>query len=510
MSENRVKIGIRAIARVVGLGLALAPWWMGIGLAQAQVVIPESYPGREAEVELEARAYETCLSAIQEADEAQACTTWIVVGTCAMKYASRVEEVEKFLFTDRMSLYRREALKRFPAYCNPMAQIRLALEVLDKDTDFEPSYRMGLWRSIIGRFLELTPEQRLIVAREIVVSPEAEALSNDKAGKAFLLTARADAQSFFPEVNPDGVKVLSELEHLLPMEFDSMSRAVLVIDALAKHQYATAREHLLAMDVSRLSPEVVSEMVLRVAPFSMAVLGKRQLDEAYCYRECDADPIEARRAAMLEAFFDARTPSSVGLLRHEAFWRFSHCDNSSVFERFSELWMKFHSSPEVREFADELVSYMVRMGNGATFESGIQTLSEKISGTPRHAFVQKYGARLAQRALVLAEVTDTVRGLGKRTILESALKLSLPSDKHALYLALGRLYFADGDGARARQYWAQIYESQGGERASSSLASQAYYLSILSHRRDKDEASAASLLERFRESYPASALLDRL
>ncbi len=516
-----------AIALATGLFLAFP--------AHAQTA-SAPYPGRAAELAAEAQAYGDCMAKIYEPQEAEACAHWMALSACAMMYASRKETAEKIIGASNYARSRDAALEQFPAYCGDMAWINLALEALGEDDQFDAARRSRLWTKILARTDRLAPEQRLIVAREWLSSPEDRTLWPSKEWRRFAVRAREDAKSLFPEISPDAVKYLTDA---LAIEMqqksspgdepvaDDCAKAILLIDALEKQQFETARELIAAIDAEKLPQTYRAAAASKIAPLAQALFGKIRLADAVCFGEFESGAdgrdapqrIDPRDEALLGVLLGDMSENRISIVRYEAKLRFPRCDFAPVLTHFVQSWNAYPTHSLTIQFADELMQYIETGDPNIAIEAS-SVFSSRLQGAARRAFAERFGSRLAKRITSLAEsiyiyikmapLPDFASQRGEYMqiyikALSQTYELARSSDKPRIALLLGRLYMMSGDGARARQYWSAIIDAQDGAAPDARIAAQAYELSIRSYRRDKKTAEADALAEQFERVYPSHA-----
>ena len=493
--------------------------------ASAMAQQPERYPGRAVALEQEEAAYRHCLDSLYEEGEAAACTQWMALAACEMTYNDKKSSLESRVDAAKFAQYRAAALKAFPAYCDPMNWVNLALEALDADVEFDAKARAALWKQILERVGMMTPEQRLIVAREWVSSPDAADLWKEKAWKQFAIAARDDAKGLFPEISPAGVKFLSdalaiESARKAPgVVVDDAAKALLLLDAMAKHQYETARDLLMAIDANAIPATYREAIAEKIAPFAQAVFGKIRLADAVCYREfergLDKKTSDAQVEARLNMLNLVKGKNRVGVLRYEAKERFERCQFDPVFRHFAEIWNAYPKDAQVIEFGDELVEFAENAGDALVAWRAVDVFHAHLQGAARQAFVERYGTRYANRIWILSQSVFEVQNIAKNSAknssklvsehiethiraLKNSYELVAPSkEKNALALMLGRVYSLSGNRETARQFWTTIIDEAAGRGASSPVVAQAYRLMIRSLREDGKTTEAENLRARF-------------
>ncbi len=525
----RHKKAVGMIVYRAAIALATGLFWAFPAHAQTA---PSPYPGRAAELAAEEQAYGDCMAKIYEPEEVEACAHWMALSACAMMYASRKETAQKYIGAPNYAQCRDAALEQFPPYCDDMAWINLALEALGEDDRFDAARRNGLWSKILAKTERLAPEQRLIVAREWLSSPEDGALLTSKEWRRFAVRAREDAKSLFPDISPDAVKFLTDAlaietqqktasseEHVV----DDCAKAILLIDALDKQQFETARELIAAIDAEKLPQTYRAATSSKLAPLAQAIFGKIRLADAMCFGEFESGGrdarIDPRAEALLDVLLGDMSENRISIVRYEAKLRFPRCDFAPVLTHFAQSWNAYPTHALTIQFADELMQY-IETGDPNIAIEAASVFSSQLQGAARRAFADRFGSRLTKRITALAEsiyiyikMPPSPDSASKRgeymhiyiKALQQTYELARTSDKPRIALLLGRLYMMSGDGARARQYWSEIIDAQDGAAPDARIAAQAYELSIRSYRRDKKTAEADALAERFERVYPSHA-----
>lgn len=500
-------------------------------LSCAQVLAhePERYPGRAVALEREAAAYRRCVDSLYDAAEAEACTEWIALAACEMTYRELKSTVSSHIEVSKYAQYRAAALKAFPAYCDPMTWVNLALESLDEDAEFDAVARQSLWQQILERSGSLTPEQRLIVAREWVSSPDVASEWGKKPWASFAITARDDAKGLFPEISADGVKFLSEALAIESSRksmgvVDDGAKALLLLDAIDKHQYETARELLMSIDVEAIAETYRTAIAEKVAPFAQAILGRIRLADGVCYREFELgtskdkaqekDKIDKQIEGRLQMLALAQGDSRIGVLRYEAKERFKRCDFDPVFRRFIDIWNVNSKDARVINFGDELVEYVEEVGDVQVILRALDVFQLQLQGSARRAFVDRYGARYAKRIGILAQSAFDIQSIANRDsknsnqwakiyietllkALKDSYEIAPDKSKPELALMTGRLYILLGNREVARQYLSTIIDSPMRKMATSRVVVEAYRIMYRTLQDDKKHAEAEALRSRF-------------
>lgn len=462
----------------------------------------DRYPGRDAELQAEKDAYAACLDHAFEPGESDACSQWIAIGTCAMTYRDRIGTLAHQLAPDRVQQYRIDARKKLPPYCDPMAAVGLDLEILELDHDFDESARRARWLDIIALSDKLVPAQRQHVARELAKSPEFAAILGTPQGRRFVEQARDETVTLLPDIAPETTQFLEELALLSDASWlTPTARAILLLDDLAHHRYASARSHWDRLDVSALDASVRTPIVQKIGAIATAIFGHPSFAELACFDTYPLPDLDHAAQARLEALTQTDAEAAVTLLRMEAAQWIPRCAPQRVVQHFARIFSRNAHAADVLAFADEWFDLLTRT-HSQTWISATARAFATLERTPRDAFVHQYGARLARLAILTShpDASDALKDV--YDLIQTSSDTSTSAIQAELLMAMGNAQAAQHHTTQARQYWSVILEHKNWPAQTRAMA---FYASIRSLRADNLHKQADALMTQFEDEMPASS-----
>lgn len=456
----------------------------------------------ETASEAEEAAFALCIGDNQESVVAQACTDWIVSGTCLSTYVMRLEDLSKQIAEAKVHEYRLAAEARLPETCEPAMAVRLNLDILLREKT--PEERLKRWERIIFWSNKMVPEQRVPVSKELVYDPVFSSLKEQVGVKMFLELCRNEAVKMLPELSNDTSDFLLRLEKEESGYIDNGAQLVLLLNDIKKERFLSARERCGIVDVSKLTEEQKKLLSSRVDAFALGIFGHADFSDAVCLTET-LDTLHADRMQPFYEMIQSYNQNDI-IIEHQAAYALKQCDFEKVAKIMSDYYGVKYSMSDCQNMMTQILEYAEK----TRFHGLIEALVHQFDQMPAQAiaaYKAKYGVRMTRLAMEATErfLMEKNASRAEKTGIP-LMTLAPESMKNEVLLLCGRVRSLQKNGMQARQLWDQVIQNV----RTGSLAERAYYLSILSFMSEGKQLDADMLRRQFEETLPASTWIKRL
>ncbi len=456
----------------------------------------------ETASEVEEAAFALCVGDNQESIVSQACTDWIVSGTCLSTYVMRQEALSKQISEDKLHEYRLAAEARLPETCEPSMAVRLNLDILAREKS--PEERQKRWERIIFWSNKLVSEQRVSVVKELVYQPDFSSLKAQVGVRMFVEHCRNEAVNMLPELSNDTADFLMRLEKEDSSYIDNGAQLVLLLDDIKTKRFLSARERCGIVDVTKLDEAQKKLLASRVDAFALGIFGHADFSDAVCLTET-LDTLHADRMQPFYEMIQSYHRNDI-IIEHQAAYALKQCDFEKVAKIMSDYYGIKYSQSDCQNMMTQILEYAEK----TRFHGLIEALMFHFDQMPAQAiaaYKAKYGVRMTRLAIEATErfLMEKNASRAEKTGIP-LMTLAPESMKNEVFLLCGRVRFLQQNGMQARQLWDQVIQNV----RTGSLAERAYYLSILSFMSEGKQVDADMLRRQFEETIPASSWLKRL
>ncbi|MCL2326612.1 MAG: hypothetical protein FWC40_08990 [Proteobacteria bacterium] len=451
----------------------------------------------------EENAFSDCLEAIASPQEAQACTDWIVKATCLHTFDERQDHLARLTPAQAMRDYleKAEAIVWASTQCDPMAMRALSLRILARDALSEPRSKLKRWQRIFEDINKRLPEQRLYLCHEAATSPDLGTLLAQPSIRRAIEQC-LDDMTRASQTTSAMFDILTALEDVSPQMLNLPARALLLMEAIGKQQYETARAQMAVLDIDALTPELRQRLLDKILSAAPNLMPIRPLADVACHRgfEPEASGAVNRRRALYAALAQMPHPFAVFVARNEAALALAICDHGTIARRLAQIYARAPNNHDVQSYTDSLIAHAVRQHDNSL----VLALSDSLSTLTHEAkavFSQKHGDTLASAAIAWAHgaMARSDSAMAER-VLRQTVAFVTDKSRPQLYLALGLALAAENKPTEALQYWHDIIQRFPQDRN----IDDAYYLSIVLLQKLKKPQEAKALLTEFAAKRPQS------
>ena len=446
---------------------------------------------------------EMCLEGGDSASEH--CSQWVAVSTCALAYEEQLPKVEKFFSDEQMQEFRLKGEKQLPATCEPLARIRLSIEILNKDAKLRSNNltddeRKKRWKSIAQQAmpnkkkqLSLELEQSLVVADNLMNSSDFPAIKNDKDVLAFIDYVMNEATKKVSDSmgdDPDDKRyldILDQIEQFLPERISKDANLILLSKDIRNKQYQAARDRMENIDFGKLTPAQRKSMTSVLEDSAAAIWGNEKYADIACLKEKPkSSAVSGHPLTYLVNNPDHA--SAVVILKAQTRLWIENCEYEKLVNQIADVWNAQVQTANMAKFMNDFVRYLEVNSDPTLIRAFIIKLNRFVESA-NNSVGKKYGDRLAKLALPFAHSEFEAGRYDKAAEwLVPLLKITTKDTLCDVQILYGRCLENMKDGVGARQQWSQVIE-----RESYGLyRNLAFELSILSFKKAKmmDEAQA--------------------
>ena len=439
------------------------------------------------------------------------CPEWVAVATCALAYEEQQANVAKLFSDEQMQEFRIKGEKLLAPTCEPIARLKLGIDILEKDEKLKPPIlsakeRQARWLDIAKQCTPdkkgalIAPEQYGVVITPMIDSSDFEKIKNDKTIQAFVKAVLEGYVRLIPDVtkmskiNEQQVTVIRKIEKTMPDQMTDEASLILLIDEIQHEQYQSALARMRVLDFSKLTQSQKDQVVPFIENSAARLWGNYKFEAGRCFKETTK---QASSAHVLNYMTEhVKHPAASIILRAQTgLWQ-DTCDLDKLATQIFMVWNAQFTDNAMVKFMNDFIPYLEMTGDSALIRAFVSK-SQMLSPSAQSTFASRYGSRLVKLALPIAN-DDYENGKIDNAIslLKPLLSFVPEKDQCELNLLYGRcLESQKNGGSSARQHWAQCIKSSQTE----SCKSAAYKLSIQSFRKAKMNAEAKEMEEQMRK-----------
>ena len=481
-------------------------------IGMAKTVIPT------AEEEVAARL--VCTEA-SEAHADKACSDWVAVSTCGLLYKDHLGDVSKFFSNEKMQSFRKQAEKQMPKTCEPIAALMLSVEILEEDLklstpSLSPKDRQAKWADIAKRAMgsNKPADEQFVTLAQHMIDDRAfpEMISNKDIVKFINYTQETIDKKLGKLVKEDenvqkSYDFLEALEGVAPSLITSSSALTLFMHELETGKQLSARSRIALIDFAKLSKESKERLVPKIQSNALVLFGQDDFKSSVCFKDVAVSPSIEHQIKIFDTIQNAAPEVAWVILRSETSIRILACDYDKVFQTYTALYQKSHTNTEATKYTDDLITYLEQHED----EDAVLALGKalgQLSGDPLQAFLSRYGLRITNLMMRYAKYEFDHKANDKAaSIMEDVIRYRPVNENGVAHNLYGRILDALNRGTQARQQYAMVMDNNDMNAAERDLA---YYLTVVSLRKEKKTAEADAMQAQFHEKYPLSEWYPRL
>ena len=432
-------------------------------------------------------------------DDADTCTQWTAVASCVMNYRETMPEVARLQSDDELQKYRINAAQNLPKLCSPIARILLQIDILNSDlalknVQLSPKDRKSRWLNIIQltSASEIIPQQRQLVASELINAPDFEAIKDLPQIKQFIATACDEAFLLLPEIPTETASFLTQLEIIESTAMTPRSEIVLAMLDLRNGRYLSAKQHLLNIDSAALTEAEIARFAPEIRKNGVHLAKDDDFMNEVCLSEIPHSTQDNRKLRLFQMMMDTESDSAIYVLRGATGLYLKTCEFERLSEQFAAIVSKRYSNPDVQAYFGDLIKYITTHPEPALIRPLFKSLSS-LGGNALETIKRRYGTDISKLALNLSRYDIAAKDYDKaQSLLSDALNLVPDDASCALRLQYGRALHLANKRIPARQQWGYIIDHFT-HFTDAQCRELAFTLSIQSFLKDGKKADAQSL-----------------